>query len=64
MTAAWMGRILERYGQTAVLEGPEGVKAIRRESQDFICSKYNWDDVTAQTLKLYTAQKDEGVGRE
>ena len=49
---------------SALLEDPERVKAIRRESQDFICSKYNWDDVTAQTLKLYTAQKDEGVGCE
>ena len=49
---------------SALLEDPERVKAIRGESQDFICSKYNWDDVTAQTLKLYTAQKDEGVGRE
>ena len=49
---------------SALLEDPERVKTIRRESQDFICSKYNWDDVTAQTLKLYTAQKDEGVGCE
>ena len=49
---------------SALLEDPERVKAIRRESQDFICSKYNWDDVTAQTLMLYTAQKDEGVGCE
>ena len=49
---------------SALLEDPERVKAIRGESQDFICSKYNWDDVTAQTLKLYTAQKDEGVGCE
>ena len=37
-----------------LLDAPEQVEAIRRESQDFICSKYNWDDVVAETLKLYT----------
>ncbi len=39
---------------SGLLDAPEQVKAIRRESQDFICSKYNWDDVVAETLKLYT----------
>ena len=29
MTAAWMRGILERYGQEAVLEGPEGEETIR-----------------------------------
>lgn len=37
-----------------LLDAPEQMEAIRRESQDFICSKYNWDDVVAETLKLYT----------
>lgn len=39
---------------SGLLDAPEQVEAIRRESQDFICSKYNWDDVVAETLKLYT----------
>lgn len=43
---------------SALLDAPEQVEAIRRKSQDFICMKYNWDDVVAETLKLYTAQKD------
>ena len=29
MTAAWVREILERYGQEAVLEGPEGEETIR-----------------------------------
>lgn len=37
-----------------LLDAPERVEAIRQESRDFICSKYNWDDVVAETLKLYT----------
>ena len=39
---------------SGLLDAPEQVEAIRRESQDFICSKYSWDDVVAETLKLYT----------
>lgn len=31
----------------------ELVKKYRRESADFICGKYNWDDVVEQTLRLY-----------
>ena len=29
MTAAWMRRILERYGQTAELTNPEGTRTVR-----------------------------------
>lgn len=39
---------------SGLLDAPEQVEAIRQESRDFICSKYNWDDVVAETLKLYT----------
>lgn len=39
---------------SGLLDAPERVEAIRQESRDFICSKYNWDDVVAETLKLYT----------
>lgn len=29
------------------------VKKYKQEARDFICEKYNWDDVTNTTLKLY-----------
>lgn len=29
------------------------VNTYRKQSRDFICSKYNWNDVVEQTLKLY-----------
>ncbi|MBR5272371.1 MAG: glycosyltransferase family 4 protein [Clostridia bacterium] len=29
------------------------VEDLQRQSADYICNKYNWDDVTAQTLSLY-----------
>lgn len=32
---------------------PEDVMKMRKQAADFICSKYNWDDVVEQTLKLY-----------
>ncbi len=41
-----------------LLEEPERVEAIRRKSQEFICAKYNWDSVVAETLKLYTGTGD------
>lgn len=31
----------------------ELVRKYRSEAADFICDKYNWDDVTEQTLELY-----------
>ena len=32
------------------------VENLKRQSADYICNKYNWDDVTAQTLQLYGVQ--------
>ena len=32
---------------------PEGVRSCKASAADFICGKYNWDDVTEKTLKLY-----------
>ncbi|MCR5837311.1 MAG: glycosyltransferase family 4 protein [Lachnospiraceae bacterium] len=29
------------------------VKKLKSESADYICNKYNWDDITDETLKLY-----------
>ena len=34
-------------------DNPEEVKKLKDGAADFICSKYNWDDVVEQTLKLY-----------
>ncbi|WP_050642003.1 MULTISPECIES: glycosyltransferase family 4 protein [Clostridia] len=31
----------------------EAVKKLKSEATDFICPKYNWDDVVKQTLRLY-----------
>ena len=32
---------------------PEMVASYKAGAADFICGKYNWDDVVEQTLKLY-----------
>ena len=36
-----------------LLEHPEEVRQKGAESADYICGKYDWDDVTEQTLALY-----------
>lgn len=41
-------RVLEK-----LLEHPEMVQEKAKQSADFICSRYNWDDVVERTLKLY-----------
>ena len=45
-----------------VLEGlvqnPDLVKSYKEKSQDYICSKYSWDDVTEKTLAIYKEVKD------
>ena len=32
---------------------PQKVKAYKKQAADFICKKYNWDEVTKETMKLY-----------
>lgn len=32
---------------------PDAVRKLKSGAADFICQKYNWDDVVEQTLKLY-----------
>ena len=32
---------------------PEKVKSMKKQAADFICKKYNWDEVVEETLKLY-----------
>ena len=34
-------------------DNPDAVKKLKDEAANFICGKYNWDDVVEQTLKLY-----------
>ncbi|PKB53746.1 glycosyl transferase family 1 [Clostridium sp. HMb25] len=34
-------------------DNPDAVKKLKSGAADFICQKYNWDDVVEQTLKLY-----------
>ena len=36
-----------------LLQNPETVQRYRDEAADFICGKYNWDEVVRETLKLY-----------
>jgi len=38
-----------------LLEHPEIVEKYKRESCDFICGKYDWDDVVERTLRTYGA---------
>ena len=34
-------------------DNPDVVKQMKNGAADFICSKYNWDDVVEKTLRLY-----------
>ena len=34
-------------------DNPDAVERLKNGAADFICQKYNWDDVVEQTLKLY-----------
>ena len=36
-----------------LLDNPSEREAFKNKSRDYICSKYNWDDVVERTLKLY-----------
>ena len=32
---------------------PEDVMKLKKQAADFICGKYDWDDVVEKTLNLY-----------
>lgn len=34
-------------------EQPETVKRLKEQAADYICRKYNWDDVVKETVRLY-----------
>ena len=37
-----------------LIENPSVTEEYKKTAADFICAKYNWEDVTDQTLRLYT----------
>ena len=41
-----------------LIEHPEVVEKYQSHSADYICGKYNWDEVVDETLALYRKQKD------
>lgn len=36
---------------------PQKVEAYKKQAADFICEKYNWDEVVKETMKLYRNRK-------
>lgn len=36
-----------------MLQNPDKVEEYKRHSSDYICGKYNWDDVVKQTVEVY-----------
>lgn len=40
-----------------LLQNPDLVEDYRKQSQEYICNKYSWDDVTEKTLKIYKEVK-------
>lgn len=36
---------------------PETVETLKRQTADFICNKYNWDEIVQKTLELYRSGK-------
>lgn len=41
-----------------LLEHPDTVEHLRSGSADFICGKYNWDEVVDETLRLYRKREN------
>ena len=39
-----------------LLDHPEVVKSYSEQSADFVCGKYNWDDIVDETIRLYRNQ--------
>ena len=37
----------------SLLSDPERVSRIKAEASDYICNKYDWDNVVRETLELY-----------
>ena len=39
--------------QTQIAELRQMVMEMKKHAADFICKKYNWDEVVKETMKLY-----------
>ena len=46
-----VGDLREKLQDTC--DHPEKVMQMKKQAADFICEKYNWDDVAEETMKLY-----------
>lgn len=40
-----------------LIRNPDQVEMLKKRSADFICNRYNWDDVVKQTLEVYRKTK-------
>ena len=48
------GDVLDlRYKLQQLCDDPRSVEIFKDQAADYICNRYNWDDVTRQTLQLY-----------
>ena len=48
------GDVSDLYNQLQMLcEKPETVRSYKDEASDYVCDKYNWDDIVDMTLELY-----------
>lgn len=43
-----------------LLENPQIVQNYKEKATDFICNKYNWDDVVARTIQVYNGGTEDG----
>lgn len=41
----------------ALIHDPERVASLKAVAADYVCSKYDWDDIVARTIKVYKAEK-------
>ena len=43
-----------------LLSHEEEIKKYKKQAADFICTKYNWDNVVEETIKVYQGEKENG----
>lgn len=43
-----------------LLSHEEEIKKYKKQAADFICTKYNWDNVVEETIKVYKGEKENG----
>ena len=62
------GVTFERGNATSLCEklqllcdNPEKVKEYKERSAEYICKKYDWDDVVSRTLALYGEKNNEDI---